>query len=74
MAEYSLGGDLQWAYQTMLPLAQPPIVYICLVLLVLVVWRFWKFTVRPLLHPHEPKELPYWIPSEFTIREDAESY
>jgi hypothetical protein len=25
-------------------------------------WRFWRFTVRPLFHPKEPKELPYWTP------------
>ena len=25
-------------------------------------WRFWSFTVRPFLRPHEPKPLPYWIP------------
>ncbi|KAF2867711.1 cytochrome P450 [Massariosphaeria phaeospora] len=26
-------------------------------------WRLWRFTVQPrLLHPDEPKELPYWIP------------
>lgn len=25
-------------------------------------WRLWKFTIRPQLHPNEPKELPYWIP------------
>ena len=32
------------------------------VALFLVVHRIWKFTIRPLFHPHEPKELPYWIP------------
>jgi hypothetical protein len=25
----------------------------------------WKFTIVPLLNPHEPKLLPYWIPCEF---------
>lgn len=25
-------------------------------------WRFWRFTVVPLLYPNEPKVLPYWIP------------
>jgi hypothetical protein len=25
-------------------------------------WRLWRFTIRPRLHPQEPKELPYWIP------------
>jgi hypothetical protein len=25
-------------------------------------WRLWRFTIRPNFHPNEPKELPYWIP------------
>ncbi|CAD6446126.1 2e5bed58-8b25-417b-ab5c-118505115baa [Sclerotinia trifoliorum] len=28
----------------------------------LVLWRLWAFTIKPILHPSEPKELPYWIP------------
>jgi hypothetical protein len=28
----------------------------------LLCWRLWRFTIRPALYPHEPKELPYWIP------------
>ncbi|KAL9577512.1 MAG: hypothetical protein Q9212_006317 [Teloschistes hypoglaucus] len=28
----------------------------------LLLWRFWAFTVRPALKPDEPPELPYWIP------------
>ncbi|KAM4064610.1 cytochrome p450 [Hirsutella rhossiliensis] len=28
----------------------------------LVLWRTWKFTLRPLLWPSEPKNLPYWVP------------
>lgn len=28
----------------------------------LIAFRIWKFTIRPLLHPDEPRELPYWIP------------
>lgn len=27
-------------------------------------WRVWAFTLHPLFHPTEPKELPYWIPSK----------
>ncbi|KAL8939674.1 MAG: hypothetical protein Q9211_002625 [Gyalolechia sp. 1 TL-2023] len=26
-------------------------------------WYIWKFNIRPALHPTEPKEMPYWIPS-----------
>lgn len=27
-----------------------------------IVWRLWRFTVSPWLHPNDPPELPYWIP------------
>ncbi|TVY90633.1 Beta-amyrin 11-oxidase [Lachnellula willkommii] len=32
------------------------------VLLALITWRFWRFTISPFLHPERPKEFPYWIP------------
>jgi hypothetical protein len=25
-------------------------------------WRIWRFTMRPLMVPHEPREVPYWVP------------
>ncbi|KAI4218530.1 MAG: hypothetical protein L6R36_008905 [Xanthoria steineri] len=25
-------------------------------------WYMWRFTIRPALHPMQPKEMPYWIP------------
>lgn len=28
----------------------------------LLTWRTWKLTLRPFLHPDEPKDLPYWLP------------
>ncbi|KZF26779.1 cytochrome P450 [Xylona heveae TC161] len=28
----------------------------------LLLWRLWRFTINPALHPSEPKEVPYWIP------------
>ncbi|KAJ4291703.1 hypothetical protein N0V90_009598 [Kalmusia sp. IMI 367209] len=31
-------------------------------LLALIIWRVWRFTVSPYLHPERPKEFPYWIP------------
>lgn len=27
-------------------------------------WRLWAFTLHPLFHPTEPKELPYWLPGK----------
>lgn len=30
--------------------------------LLLLTWRIWTFTILPVLHPQEPKQLPYWIP------------
>ena len=35
-----------------------------IVLVGLLLWRFGAFTVVPLLHPNQPKEVPYWIPCE----------
>lgn len=44
---------------------KPFSVKICLVLpLVLLFWRFWRFTVLPFIRPNEPQELPYWFPCE----------
>lgn len=25
-------------------------------------WRIWRFSISPVFHPEEPRELPYWIP------------
>lgn len=33
----------------------------------LLLWRLWCFTIRPTFAPTEPKELPYWIPSELSV-------
>lgn len=32
------------------------------VVVCLLIWRLWRFTIAPLLYPGNPKELPYWIP------------
>ena len=32
--------------------------------ILLLLWRFWYFTIIPLIYPGNPKELPYWIPCE----------
>lgn len=34
------------------------------ILLALLVWRIWKFTVLPMIYPELPREFPYWIPCE----------
>lgn len=34
------------------------------VLLTLLLWRIWKFTVLPMIYPERPREFPYWIPCE----------
>ncbi|MCJ1466039.1 hypothetical protein MMC07_004658 [Pseudocyphellaria aurata] len=26
------------------------------------IWRWWKFSILPRLHPKDPREIPYWIP------------
>lgn len=33
----------------------------------LLLWRLFRFTLLPILHPNEPKELPHWFPSECPI-------
>ncbi|KAF4634182.1 hypothetical protein G7Y89_g3925 [Cudoniella acicularis] len=35
---------------------------VAVVVVALLLWRFWRFTLRPRFHPDDPKELPYWIP------------
>ena len=40
---------------------------VLLALLVLwLLWRLWRFTLAPYWKPDEPKEIPYWIPSEIS--------
>ncbi|KAI0506259.1 putative cytochrome p450 [Xylaria bambusicola] len=44
---------------------QDPVMLLYIILLLLiswVLWRTWRFTIYPKLHPDEPKELPYVIP------------
>ncbi|KAF3034468.1 hypothetical protein E8E12_000782 [Didymella heteroderae] len=43
-------------------LNSPTSKFVCTLLLALLSWRTWRFTLRPLLHPNEPRELPYWLP------------
>ncbi|KAF2188706.1 cytochrome P450 [Zopfia rhizophila CBS 207.26] len=57
----STGGNLRQAYSSVCSLGLPVIILICLVL-VLVLWRLTRFTLLPLLHPEEPREVPYWTP------------
>jgi hypothetical protein len=38
----------------------------CLIL-ALILWRLWRFTVSPFLHPERPKEFPYWVPCKFSL-------
>ena len=28
----------------------------------LLLWRLWRFTIRPAMKPNQPRRLPYWIP------------
>ncbi|TVY48329.1 Cholesterol 7-alpha-monooxygenase [Lachnellula occidentalis] len=37
------------------------------IVLVWIVWRCWRFTIYPKLHPDEPQELPYSIPSRHSL-------
>ncbi|KAL8951145.1 MAG: hypothetical protein Q9222_002860 [Ikaeria aurantiellina] len=33
-------------------------------LILILMWRLWTFTIRPVLNPREPKQLPYWVPRQ----------
>ncbi len=33
-------------------------------IILLLVWRVYKFHLCPTIRPEDPKELPYWIPCE----------
>ena len=48
--------------QFALPLL-PPLLALSAIL-ALLSWRIWKFTIIPWVYPDDPKEIPYWIPSE----------
>ncbi|KAJ3579981.1 hypothetical protein NPX13_g573 [Xylaria arbuscula] len=39
-----------------------PAYVVMMSLIAWVLWRAWRFTIYPKLHPDEPKELPYMIP------------
>lgn len=40
-----------------------PLIFLALAALYMV-WRLWRFTIIPALYPQEPKETPYWFPSQ----------
>ncbi|KAI1159807.1 putative cytochrome P450 oxidoreductase [Nemania serpens] len=35
---------------------------VILLVVLLLAWRVWRFTITPMFYPNDPKELPYWIP------------
>ena len=41
----------------------PVLVSALIIVLPLLLWRIWTFTILPVLHPDEPKQIPYWVPS-----------
>ena len=42
------------------------VIYFFPFLVAWLVWRFWRFTLHPLLKPDELEYLPYWIPCELS--------
>lgn len=40
--------------------------YLIPVLLALLAWRVWNFTLRPLMKPDELHHLPYWVPCKLS--------
>ncbi len=47
-----------------------PTVLGCL-LLALLLWRLWTFTIIPVLYSKDPKELPYWMPSMLSFNQKS---
>jgi hypothetical protein len=40
-------------------------------LLTYLTWRFWRFTLSPMLYPNDPREFPYWIPCKNLLRSSS---
>ncbi|KAL1622320.1 hypothetical protein SLS56_008757 [Neofusicoccum ribis] len=42
----------------------PPLYFLLALTLVLILlmWRFWAFTLSPLVNPKRPRDAPYWVP------------
>lgn len=40
----------------------PALMLLAVLSLALLLWRVWSFTVRPLIHSDEPRDIPYWTP------------
>jgi hypothetical protein len=38
---------------------------IALPIIVLLLWRLWRFTIVPFLFPNQPRTLPYWLPGTY---------
>lgn len=63
---------LEWLYDSTSSISafkSPVVIGVCGALLgpvsLLLVWRLWAFTIKPLLRANEPRELPYWIPCTY---------
>lgn len=48
------------------PLEEEPSLFVttCILIFAWISWRLWRFIIAPFLYPNDPRELPYWIPSE----------
>lgn len=38
------------------------------IVVILALWRVWRFNLSPILYSTDPKELPYWIPGKSKLR------
>ena len=62
-------SDLLRAFQGIVvaQLHRPTALVCVLTAIALFGWRYWRFTIWPLLYPNEVQELPYWIPCEYCL-------
>ncbi|KAF7876406.1 hypothetical protein EAF04_001498 [Stromatinia cepivora] len=40
----------------------PKFAWPTIAILLLLIWRLYRFTISPIIYPRDPKEYPYWIP------------
>jgi len=57
-----LERGLNWMTERLHPYVLLQISLLLPTLIAYIAWRTLRFTIKPLLYPHDPQELPYWIP------------
>lgn len=67
MLVHTLIDYAEQTFDTLLRLSEEePSLFVatCIFISAWISWRLWRFIIAPCLNPDDPRELPYWIPSE----------